>query len=368
MFESPLTAEANASQVSNTINALTAARVVGFTSETEDPVLQGIENPTMRITLHGNKRQQTLFIGNKIINGNGNTPPTYYAWIENNPTVFTVEAETFDSLQQAEETLRERSILNFDSENLTSIDISEGELSVRLQKLETGDWQVIESNTETDIQPYRADPEIVAKLVENLKNLRASGFAVDSPRPADLDRFGFKNPRRKVRLTAGDQKTNLLLAHPENDNKRLYARSNKAECIYTVDRRSTLQLIPLNAAYYRNRTLEALPEAAQITRIQLDNLSTGETVFAYALENPDDLWLKALIDLPEEEREAVFTLLDTLRKFDVKEYLIAPFPLGRIVQRIALAVAVDQILFYVEFSECIQQDKHRFALVFRQIN
>lgn len=322
MFESPLTAEANASQVSNTINALTAARVVGFTSETEDPVLQGIENPTMRITLHGNKRQQTLFIGNKIINGNGNTPPTYYAWIENNPTVFTVEAETFDSLQQAEETLRERSILNFDSENLTSIDISEGELSVRLQKLETGDWQVIESNTETDIQPYRADPEIVAKLVENLKNLRASGFAVDSPRPADLDRFGFKTPRRKVQLTAGDQKTNLLLAHPENDNKRLYARSNKAECIYTVDRRSTLQLIPLNAAYYRNRTLEALPEAAQITRIQLDNLSTGETVFAYALENPDDLWLKVLIDLPEEEREAVFTLLDTLRKFDVKEYLI----------------------------------------------
>lgn len=321
MFESPLTAEANGSQVSNTINTLTAARVVEFnSSETGDPILQGLEDPTMRITLHGNKRQQTLLIGNKIISGNDS--PTYYARIENNPTVFTVEAETFDRLREAEEILRERSILNFTTDNLTSIDLSEGELSVRLQKLETGNWQVIESNTEAGIQPYRADSAIVKKLIRNLKTLRASGFAIDLPTPADLDRLNFDNPRRNVQLTVGDQKIILSLAHPDNENQKLYARSNKAEYVYTVDRRTTLKAIPLNAAYYRNRTLEVLPEAAQITSIQLDKLSTGETIFAYSLENPDDIWLKALIDLPEVERESLFTLLDTIRKFEVKEYLM----------------------------------------------
>jgi hypothetical protein len=321
MFESPLTAEANASQVSSTINTLTAARVVKFNpSETGDPILQGLEDPTMRITLHGNKRQQTLLIGNKIVNGNN--PPTYYARIENNPTVFTVEAETFDSLREAEETLRERSILNFKAENLTSIDLSEGDLSVRLQKLETGNWQVIESNTETGIQPYRADSAILTKLIENLKNLRASGFAIDSPTPADLDRLGFNNPRRKVQLTVGDQQIVLLLAHPENENEKLYARSNNAEYIYTVDRRTTLNSLPLNAAYYRNRTLEELPEAARITSIQLDKLTTGKQIFAYSLENPGDLWLATLIDLPEKERNSLLTLLDAVRKFAVKEYLI----------------------------------------------
>ena len=321
-FESPLTAEANASQVSNTINTLTAARVVEFkSSETGDPVLQGLEDPTMRVTLYGNKRQQTLLIGNKIISSNGNTASTYYARIENNPTVFTVEAETFDRLREAEETLRERSILNFKSENLTSIDLSEGERLVRLQKLETGNWQVIENNTEAGIKTYRADSAIVANLIENLKNLRASGFAIDSPTPADLDRLGFNNPRRKVQLTAGDQKIILLLTHPDTENKKLYAQSNKAQYVYTVDRRTTLQFIPLNAAYYRDRTLEVLPEAVKITRIQLKNLLTGKTVFDYSLKNPDDPWLEALIDLTEDERESVFTLLDTIKKFDVKEYL-----------------------------------------------
>ena len=321
IFESPLTAEANASQVSNAINTLTAARVVEFnSSETGDPILQGLEDPNMRITLYGNKRQQTLLIGNKI--NNGNNSPTYYARIENNPTVFTVEVETFDRLREAEETLRERSILNFAAEALTSIDLSEGELSVRLQRLETGNWQVIESNQEASVQPYRADSAIIEMLIENLQNLRASGFAIDLPTPADLDRLGFNNPRRKVQLTVGEQKITLLLAHPENENEKLYARSNKAEYVYTVDRRTTLQAIPLNAAYYRNRTLELLPEAAKITRIQLEALETGETLFAYSLKNPGDNWLEVLVDLPDEERESIFTLLDTIRKFEVKEYLI----------------------------------------------
>lgn len=321
MFELPLTAEANASQVSNTINTLTAAHVIEFKSSASGyPIQQGLEDPAMRVTLHGNKRQQTLIIGNKITNGN--SMPTYYARIEGNPTVFTVEAETFDRLREAEEILRERSILNFTAENLTSIDLSEGTLSVRLQKLETGDWQVIESNAKTGVQPYRADPAIIAKLIENLKNLRASGFAIDLPTPADLDRLGFNNPRRKVQLTAGDQKIILLLAHPENENNKLYARSNKAEYVYTVDRRMTLNALPLNTAYYRNRTLETLPEAARITRIQLMQLSTGETIFDHSRKNSDDSWQKTLADLPEVEQTALLNLLNIIRKFEVRDYLI----------------------------------------------
>lgn len=275
----------------------------------------------MRITLHGNKRQQTLLIGNKIIASNENASPSYYARVENNPTVFTVEAEIFDRLREAEEILRERSILSFKPENLTSIDISEGERLVRLQKLETGNWQVIESNTDEGIQPRRADLAVVAKLIENLKNLRASGFAIDSPTPADLDRLGFNNPRRKIELTEDDRKIILLLTHPENENEKLYAQSNKAEYVYTVDRRSTLSVIPLNPSYYRNRTLELLPEAAQIISIQLENLSTSETVFSYSLENPRESWLEALSDLTEDERESAWVLLDAIKKFDVKEYL-----------------------------------------------
>lgn len=324
IFEAPLTAEADATQVANTINTLTAAKVVEFKEqETSDPILQGLENPTMHVTLHGNKRRQTLLIGNKVPTTKDDETPTYFARIEDNPTVFTVAAEPFDKLREAEEALRERSFMSFDPAALTSINLSEGDLQIRLQKLETGNsWQVIESNADTDIQPRHADPEVIAKLIDDLKNLRASSFEVDSPAPTDLDRLGFNSPRRSVKLSFGDEQTTLLLAHPESENEKLYASSDKAEYIYTVNRRSTLKTIPLNAAYYRKRTLETLPEAAKIKSIQLENLSTGQAIFSHTLEEEDVIWLKALSDTPETEQQAILTLLDTIRKFTVKAYLI----------------------------------------------
>ena len=322
IFEAPLTAEADATQVANTINTLTAAKVVEFKEqEASDPILQGLENPTMRVTLHGNKRQQTLLIGNQVPTTKDKETSTYFARIEDNPTVFTVAAAPFDKLREAQEGLRERSFMNFAPAALTSIDLSEGDLQIRLQKLETGSWQVIESTAETVIQPRHADPEIIAKLIDDLKNLRASTFAVDSPTPTDLDRLGFNTPRRSIKLSLGDEQTTLRLAHPESENEKLYARSDKAEYIYTVDRRSTLQTIPLNAAYYRKRTLETLPEAAKIKSIQLENLLTGQIIFSHTLKDQDLIWLKALSDTAEGQQEAILTLLDTIRQFKVKTYL-----------------------------------------------
>ena len=322
IFEAPLTAEADATQVANTINTLTAAKVVEFKEqEASDPILQGLENPTMRVTLHGNKRQQTLLIGNQVPTTKDKETSTYFARIEDNPTVFTVAAAPFDKLREAQEGLRERSFMNFAPAALTSIDLSEGDLQIRLQKLETGSWQVIESTAETVIQPRHADPEIIAKLIDDLKNLRASTFAVDSPTPTDLDRLGFNTPRRSIKLSLGDEQTTLRLAHPESENEKLYARSDKAEYIYTVDRRSTLQTIPLNAAYYRKRTLETLPEAAKIKSIQLENLLTGQIIFSHTLKDQDLIWLKALSDTAEGQQEAILTLLDTVRQFKVKTYL-----------------------------------------------
>ena len=323
IFEAPLTAEADATQVANTINTLTAAKVVEFKEqEASDPILQGLENPTMRVTLHGNKRQQTLLIGNQVPTTKDKETSTYFARIEDNPTVFTVAAAPFDKLREAQEGLRERNFMNFAPAALTSIDLSEGDLQIRLQKLETGSWQVIESTAETVIQPRHADPEIIAKLIDDLKNLRASTFAVDSPTPTDLDRLGFNTPRRSIKLSLGDEQTTLRLAHPESENEKLYARSDKAEYIYTVDRRSTLQTIPLNAAYYRKRILETLPEAAKIKSIQLEKLETGEIIFSHTLKDEDLIWLKALSDTAEAEQQAILTLLDAIRQFKVKTYLV----------------------------------------------
>lgn len=332
VFEAPLSAEADPSRVTNTISTLSAAQVVEFKEAgSNDPILQGLDTPSMRVTLHGNKRRQTLIIGNKDPAAQG--APTYFARIEGNPTVFTVAAEPFDKLREAQEALRERNFMRFDPDSLSSIDLSEGELQIRLQKTETDVWTVIESKAGAEIQPRHADPRIIDKLTQDLLTLRASGFAVDSPSATDLIDHGFNQPRRNVTLTFdGKQAITLLLAHPENDNEQLYARNDQAEYIYKVDRRTTLRMLPLNSAHYRDRTLHTLAQATRIRSLKLEKLAqlssgevVGEILFEHMLDDQTSTWQEALKETSDSERAAALALIQTLRNFRVKSYLVQPY-------------------------------------------
>ncbi|MDQ8193905.1 DUF4340 domain-containing protein [Coraliomargarita sp. SDUM461004] len=326
-FEAPLAAKADPTLVDNTINTLTAAKVGRFIEEDElDPVLQGLETPFMRVTIHGNKRRQTLIIGNLAPDAKG--PPEYFAKLEDNPAVFTLLARPFDALREAQEALRERNFINFDHSKLSAINISENGRKIRLQKLETGerDWQVLESKGEDEIQPHRADPVIMTRLMQDLSNLRASGFAVDAPSPSDTERLGFNNPRRIVTLSFSEGPPLILtLAHPEDDskdaNESLYAKTNQADFIYQVERRHTLDMIPLNTSYYRNRTLDTLPSAARISALKLTNLSTKETIFDYKLPQENIRWDNLLEQLESNRGQHIRVLLDAVRNFQVKSYL-----------------------------------------------
>lgn len=322
-FEAPLAAEADPTLVSNTINTLTSAKVVRFIEPTSvDPLLTGLDTPLMRVTLHGNKRRQTILIGNP--DSAAKDRSAYFAKLEDNPTVFSIQAKAFDELRQAQEALRERNFMQFNPEGLSSINIAENDRQIRLQKLETGHWQVIEStsNTATDIRPLRADPTVIAELIQSLKTLRASAFTVDTPTPSDLERLGFSQPRRSVELTDDKQNKRILyLAHPDDENDKLYARTKEADFIYEIERRPTLSLLPLNALHYRNRTLETLPEAARITAIKLERIDSGEVLFEAQKESAADSWLKVLADQPETERYAALSLIESIRQPQVKTYL-----------------------------------------------
>ena len=57
----------------------------------------GFENPYMKISLQGNKRRNTLILGNTL-NDPNNSKIYYYAKLEGNPTVFTVKVINVISL------------------------------------------------------------------------------------------------------------------------------------------------------------------------------------------------------------------------------------------------------------------------------
>ena len=324
IFEAPLAAKANPALVDNTVNTLTAAKVQRFLeTEQTDPIVQGLETPFMQVTIYGNKRRQTLIVGNLDPDSQG--APQYFAKLEDNPAIFTVLARPFDALREAQEALRERNFMNFDSSMLSTINISENGRKIRLQKLETGenDWQVLESKGGNDIQPYRADPAIMDNLIKDLSSLRAKGFTADAPSTSDIESFGFNNPRRIVTLSfsEGDPLT-LMLAYPENNRDALYAKTNLADFIFKVERSATLRMIPLNTPYYRNRILDILPAAARISALQLTNLQTGEAIFDYALGQENIPWNDLIEELDADHAEHIPVLLGAIRKFEVKSYLL----------------------------------------------
>ena len=324
IFEAPLAAKANPALVDNTVNTLTAAKVGRFLkTEKADPIVQGLETPFMRVTIYGNKRRQTLIVGNLDPNSQG--APQYFAKLEDNPAIFTVLARPFDALREAQEALRERNFMNFDSSMLSSINISENGRKIRLQKLENGenDWQVLESKGGNEIQPYRADPAIMDSLIKDLSSLRAKGFTADAPSTSDIESYGFNNPHRIVTLSfsEGDPLT-LMLAHPENSRDVLYAKTNLADFIFKVERSATLRMIPLNTPYYRNRILDTLPAAARISALQLTNLQNGEAIIDYALGQENISWNDLIAEFDATHAEHIRVLLGAIRKFEVKSYLL----------------------------------------------
>lgn len=322
LFEAPITAEADPTLVANTINALASTKVIRFIQpEASDPVLQGLNAPSMRITINGNKRSQTLLLGNKEIGEKGED--NYFAQLEGNPSIFTVDAAAFDQLREAQEALRERNFMQFNPEALTAINISENGTQVRLQKIETGGWHVIQGKNETTaIQPYHADPTIIAQLISDLQNTKASGFAIDAPDQTDLNQMGFDQPRRTVTLFLQNEKEplTLQLAHPTDENKQLYAKTNRAPYIYQVERRQTLNNLPLNALNYRTRRLDTLPDSARIRTLKLEDISTGVTLLDFALNQETTDWPTALADLNPQNQEAVVTLLAYIRNFQIEAY------------------------------------------------
>jgi hypothetical protein len=323
-FEAPLAAKADPALVDSTINTLTAAKVRRFIeTEQTDPIVQGLVTPSMQVTIYGNKRRQTLIVGNLDPGSQG--APEYFAKLEDNPAIFTVLARPFDALREAQEALRERNFMNFDPSMLTAINISENDRMIRLQKLETGknDWQVLESKDGNEIQPYRADPAIMDSLIKDLSSLRAKGFTADAPSISDIENFGFNNPRRIVTLnfSKGDPLT-LMLANPENSKDALYAKTNLADFIFTVERNATLRMIPLNSSNYRNRILDILPAAARISALKLTNLRDGKAIFDYTLGQERIIWNDLFTEFDTKHAEHIRVLLGAIRRFEVKRYLL----------------------------------------------
>ena len=224
------------------INALDSLRVKSFVLQ-NPPATAPSAAPLLRVTIEGNNRHETLFVGAQT-----DEEHVYYAQLEDRRAIFTVSiaAGLMNTLRNAADDLRDRHILDFDASAVTSITLSAlNQPELALQRLESAGggheagWQIIRrGGASQGSQTLAADSAAVQKLLEQLETLSALRFQSDAPTNADIEDWGFNRPEREIALTIGGApatQVTLQIGLPTKRENIAYARIAGLPSVYAVE-------------------------------------------------------------------------------------------------------------------------------------
>lgn len=342
-FETPIIARASKNATELAINALDQLEVRTFVTDNRPATLPA-DKPTLRISLEGNNRRETLLLGDELgstaLPAAAATAPDheYYAQLDGRDALFTVAVP--DALKKvldnAQDTLRERHILDFDPARVTAITLAApNQPPVTVQRLETGaaaaenpSWQlVLRGEGAQGPQTQPADRTAVARLLEQLALLEAKRFQSDAPRDADLEAWGFNRPEREITLTTGSgAPVTLQIGLPTQRDGFAYARvPSNSPSVYAVDP-EILRETSVTPRVWREKVLRELPAGARITALKLTDLASNSVL----LDTTIDADGRPSVSGPQAA--AVGKLLPHLRVLRAKEFV-----LDRFVDRIDIA-------------------------------
>jgi len=306
-FESPLKVEADSTLVTRTIQDLTNCRLEKFIQpDILDSDLLGFDNPSMKISLQGNKRRRTLILGNPIKNQNEIT--AFYAKLENNPSIFIVDASIFNTLNEAQRALREKNFIQFDSKSITTIEIEDTKHKTTLQKLENNEWQAVALNQSSPTKIIKADKGLIQRFIDQLKVLRANDFFADGPTQEELEALNFNTPLMEISaFSSGQENLNLSVVNHPQFKALLLAKTKKDPTIYTIEKAAFFVNFQTSPLFFKNKTIEKLPKAAKITRVQLkdlenqtillsQNVDASDKTLEYLLRHLNEIRVREYID------------------------------------------------------------------------
>ncbi|MEY2878607.1 MAG: hypothetical protein RLZZ15_987, partial [Verrucomicrobiota bacterium] len=251
----------------------------------------------------------------------------YYAQLEGRAALFTVTLSDalLQTLRTAQETLREKRLLDFEKNTVTAIALTApNSPPLTLQRLEAADpaeapWQIVRRGDATQgVQTLPADPAAVKRLLDQLAAAAAKdvkGFVSDAPSAADLENWGFNRPEREATLTLGPNTPPLTLQIGLDSAGAAYARIGSAtSSIYAIDA-PLLGELRVEPRAWRQRALRApLPAAARFTALKLTDLANHTVLLDAAWDATGTPKSKI------ENQKSVDTVLAQLRALRAKSF------------------------------------------------
>ena len=356
-FESPILARGAKTPIEVTINALNGLTAKTFLdAHDSDLDHTGLVSPTLRVTLEGNARRETLLIGSPApVAGD------YYAKIEDKSVVFTttLSAPLLEVLRSAQENLRDPHVVDFDPATVTALTITApGQPELALQKLEspapakgapadmsakasatvaaqvTEGWQVVTRTAGQAPVTLAGDAAVINELLTKIQLLSARKFLTDAPTAAQVEGYGFNRAEREITLnlnTGGglsgkEPSTEVLQVGISPDEPgKAFARLTNPPFVYEI-LPDILDETPALARHYRQRLLRPdLPEGARITSLTLVDLANNTPVYTQKLRDGDKDWLAVISTEPEANRPVLGGLLNQLRTLRARSFAADTF-------------------------------------------
>lgn len=347
ILEAPVPAGANKEAVETVLNQLHGLETKTLNevpAAVPDPAT-GLATPHYRLTLEGANRRETLLLGAAAPAPVADAAhPEFHARLEDRPTAFTtaVPAALLETLRTAQETLRERRLLDFDPADLTGFTLTapsqpgQPELVFAQDPAAGADlWQLTVRRAGAAPQTLAADPTVVRGLIERLTILAATRFLSDAPAAADLETYGFNRLERELTLSVasggGPQRAEpfslaLQIGVRPGEHTAAYARTGAAPYLYEIAP-DFLEHAPALARHYRQRLLRELPAGAAITGLKLTDLETQALLFEITSADGAPLTAEnvAPAGLEEKKRQALAALLGQMRMLRAQRFTADTF-------------------------------------------
>ena len=342
-FEAPIVTRASKADCEVVISGLNRLRAVQFITDPATPDT-GLDKPSLRVTLEGNSRRETLLVGQPYpvpatFKKDALIPATpYYAHLEDRSQVFVtlIPDGLLDTLRRAQEKLRDTRVLDFEPAAITAISLSaagqtEPLVLRREDSASPAAWRIVRL---AGAPALPADTKFVENLLLRLALLTAtphtpntSGFLRDAPTDAEIENYGFNLPQREIVLTVGvdkpdapAKKITLQIGASGANGGTVQARVLGLSFIYAVAG-DTLNELPVAANVYRERTLRTLPDTTRITSLTLAANDAPDKPLVTLKPAANQSWDDALAAEPEARRTAIKSVLASLGTLRAKQFV-----------------------------------------------
>jgi len=303
-LQAPLRAPANSLAVEAALQTLADTPVAAWPETPPSPMPE----PLLTIQLDAAAQRFSIELGPAIEPGS----PLHWTRRSGSPTWVAMPRALFVDFFVAQTAFRDRQILPFTPADVSTLEIRQDDRGVRLQRLETDNWQVLALGAAAERGPQPGDAAIIERTLRALSLLEAGQFASDAPSEPDLVRFGLDQPQREVRLTFSDDTLAPLAlrvgAFP-GEVAELFVRRADQPFVYGVAP-GLVSRLPVDPLAYRRRLVETLPVDAVITSMSLARRDATEAVWTWEGDVP-----------PAEGAEAVEVLQAQARQFAAQRYL-----------------------------------------------